>query len=151
MSCESSYGIRFSAELIFGFSQDTNTMQYELMRYIAAAHRCVTIVGDPDQSSTISILPFNLIDHLTSLISIRLAFGRNREFGQDAQRYTCIRKGTEFRNAENKISDFPTTEQIFLEQSYRSTGSILSASLAIVAQGLPFSSSEFLLPTRHKC
>lgn len=27
-------------------------MQYELMRYIAAAaHGCVTIVGDPDQSS----------------------------------------------------------------------------------------------------
>ena len=33
------------------YSQDTNTTQYELMRYIAQASRCVTIVGDPDQSS----------------------------------------------------------------------------------------------------
>lgn len=31
-------------------SQDTNTMQYELMKAIAI-RRCVTIVGDPDQSS----------------------------------------------------------------------------------------------------
>ncbi|EMD33499.1 hypothetical protein CERSUDRAFT_57154, partial [Gelatoporia subvermispora B] len=30
--------------------QDTNTMQYELMRYIATSSRCVTVVGDPDQS-----------------------------------------------------------------------------------------------------
>jgi hypothetical protein len=103
MSCELSSGVRFSAELNPGFSQDTNTMQYELMRYIAAAHRCVTVVGDPDQSSTISILSFSMIDHLTSLISIRLAFGRNRELVEDAQRYTCIHKGTEFRNAENKF------------------------------------------------
>ena len=33
-----------------GDSQDTNTTQYELMRAIAV-NRCVTIVGDPDQSS----------------------------------------------------------------------------------------------------
>ncbi len=26
-------------------------MQYDLMRYIAAPNRCLTIVGDPDQSS----------------------------------------------------------------------------------------------------
>ncbi|EPQ52841.1 UvrD-helicase-domain-containing protein, partial [Gloeophyllum trabeum ATCC 11539] len=30
--------------------QDTNTLQYELMRHIASVSRCVTIVGDPDQS-----------------------------------------------------------------------------------------------------
>lgn len=78
-------------------------MQYELMRYIAAAHRCVTVVGDPDQSSTIYILTFNFMDHLTSLISIRLAFCRNRELVQDAQRYMCLCKGTGFRNAENKF------------------------------------------------
>ena len=34
------------------------------------------------------------------------------------------------------VSDFPLTEQIFLEQNYRSTRSILNASLAIVAQGM---------------
>lgn len=26
-------------------------MQYDLMRYIASPNRCLTIVGDPDQSS----------------------------------------------------------------------------------------------------
>ena len=31
--------------------------------------------------------------------------------------------------------DFVSTEQIFLEENYRSTASILNASLAIVAQG----------------
>ena len=31
--------------------------------------------------------------------------------------------------------DFPRTQQIFLEENYRSTGSILSACLAIVSQG----------------
>ncbi|KAI0749394.1 P-loop containing nucleoside triphosphate hydrolase protein [Daedaleopsis nitida] len=30
--------------------QDTNTTQYELMRFIAQSCQCVTIVGDPDQS-----------------------------------------------------------------------------------------------------
>lgn len=34
------------------------------------------------------------------------------------------------------VLDFPLTEQILLEQNYRSTRSILSASLAIVAQGV---------------
>ena len=33
-------------------SQDTNSMQYALMKHIAAPHDHVTIVGDPDQSST---------------------------------------------------------------------------------------------------
>ncbi|KIM80482.1 hypothetical protein PILCRDRAFT_9658 [Piloderma croceum F 1598] len=77
--------------------QDTNTMQYELMRYIAAAHRCVTVVGDPDQSI----------------------------YGW---------RSAEIENLSKMRKDFRTTEQIFLEQNYRSTGSILSASLAIVAQ-----------------
>ncbi|KIJ66868.1 hypothetical protein HYDPIDRAFT_149901 [Hydnomerulius pinastri MD-312] len=30
--------------------QDTNTIQYELMACIATANKCVTVVGDPDQS-----------------------------------------------------------------------------------------------------
>ena len=36
------------------YSQDTNTIQYELMKRIAAASGCVTLVGDPDQSSELS-------------------------------------------------------------------------------------------------
>ena len=34
------------------------------------------------------------------------------------------------------VLDYPLTEQILLEQNYRSTRSILNASLAIVAQGM---------------
>lgn len=37
------------------------------------------------------------------------------------------------------ILDFPGTEQILLEQNYRSTGSILAASVAIVSQGIDVS------------
>lgn len=41
---------------LMSYSQDTNTIQYELMRRIAAASGCVTIVGDPDQSSEFPII-----------------------------------------------------------------------------------------------
>ncbi|KAK0500348.1 P-loop containing nucleoside triphosphate hydrolase protein [Armillaria luteobubalina] len=76
--------------------QDTNLTQYELMRAIGIA-RCVTIVGDPDQSI----------------------------YGWRA---------AEVANLEKMQQHFPATEQIFLEQNYRSTGSILKLSLAIVSQ-----------------
>ncbi|KAL1707981.1 P-loop containing nucleoside triphosphate hydrolase protein [Schizophyllum commune] len=74
--------------------QDTNTTQYELMRAIAV-NRCVTIVGDPDQSI----------------------------YGWRA---------AEVGNLAKMRKDFVLTEQIFLEQNYRSTGHILASSLAIV-------------------
>ncbi|KAH9838601.1 P-loop containing nucleoside triphosphate hydrolase protein [Rhodofomes roseus] len=77
--------------------QDTNTIQYELMRQIAAASRCVTIVGDPDQSI----------------------------YGW---------RSAEIKNFINMQRDFPNTQQILLEQNYRSTASILGASMAIVSQ-----------------
>ncbi|CAL1703524.1 unnamed protein product [Somion occarium] len=77
--------------------QDTNTMQYELMQHIAAANRCVTIVGDPDQSI----------------------------YGW---------RSAEVENLQRMRQDFPSTIQILLEHNYRSTGSILAASVAIVAQ-----------------
>ncbi|KAJ3820348.1 P-loop containing nucleoside triphosphate hydrolase protein [Lentinula raphanica] len=76
--------------------QDTNVTQYDLMKAIAWA-RCVTVVGDPDQS----------------------IYGwRSAEVG----------------NLARMQKDFVSTEQIFLEENYRSTASILNASLAIVAQ-----------------
>ncbi|TFY82118.1 hypothetical protein EWM64_g1894 [Hericium alpestre] len=76
--------------------QDTNTVQYDLMRYIADANRCVTIVGDPDQS----------------------IYGwRSADIG----------------NLKNMQRDFPSTKQIFLEQNYRSTASILALSLGIIS------------------
>ncbi|KAF8753852.1 UvrD-like helicase C-terminal domain [Rhizoctonia solani] len=79
--------------------QDTNTMQYELMRVLAdACGRCVSVVGDPDQS----IYGWRSAD-VTNLSRMR--------------------------------KDFPGTNTIYLEENYRSTGSIVSSSLAIVAQG----------------
>lgn len=32
-------------------SQDTNSVQFELMELLASAKKCISIVGDPDQSS----------------------------------------------------------------------------------------------------
>ncbi|PIL35658.1 hypothetical protein GSI_02388 [Ganoderma sinense ZZ0214-1] len=77
--------------------QDTNTTQYELMRHIAQTCKCVTIVGDPDQSI----------------------------YGW---------RSAEITNLANMQRDFPTTQQIYLETNYRSTASILDASMAIISQ-----------------
>ncbi|KAI0041914.1 UvrD-helicase-domain-containing protein [Auriscalpium vulgare] len=44
-------GISTHANSLGDKSQDTNGMQYDLMKFIARAHKCVTVVGDPDQSS----------------------------------------------------------------------------------------------------
>ncbi|KZP25249.1 UvrD-helicase-domain-containing protein [Athelia psychrophila] len=92
--------------------QDTNITQYELMQYIAAAHGCITVVGDPDQSI----------------------------YGW---------RSAEIANLSKMRKDFPMTEQILLEQNYRSTGSILSASLAIVAQGSSLFFISSALHTAH--
>ncbi|KAH7915664.1 P-loop containing nucleoside triphosphate hydrolase protein [Hygrophoropsis aurantiaca] len=77
--------------------QDTNTTQYELMRCIAAANQCVTVVGDPDQSI----------------------------YGW---------RSAEIANLAKMRNDFANVSQIFLEQNYRSTGSILAASIAMISQ-----------------
>ncbi|KAI0070422.1 UvrD-helicase-domain-containing protein [Panus rudis PR-1116 ss-1] len=77
--------------------QDTNTLQYELMVHIAAASRCITIVGDPDQSI----------------------------YGW---------RSAEVKNLHNMKQEYANTKQIMLEHHYRSTGSILAASVAIISQ-----------------
>ncbi|EIN10179.1 UvrD-helicase-domain-containing protein, partial [Punctularia strigosozonata HHB-11173 SS5] len=89
--------VRWCKHVLVDEFQDTNTTQYELMMRIAAAHRCVTIVGDPDQSI----------------------------YGW---------RSAEVENLAKMRKDFPATKEILLEQNYRSTGSILAASLAIVEQ-----------------
>lgn len=69
-------------------SQDTNTMQYELMKAIALG-RSVTIVGDPDQSSEffdIFLYNFDLIMHF----SIRMALSRSHKFTKDETRYAIF-------------------------------------------------------------
>ncbi|TCD65239.1 hypothetical protein EIP91_002947 [Steccherinum ochraceum] len=77
--------------------QDTNTIQYELMKSISAASKCVTIVGDPDQSI----------------------------YGW---------RSAEIENIRRMTQDYTSVAQVLLEQNYRSTGAILAASVAIVAE-----------------
>ncbi|KAJ3478605.1 hypothetical protein NLI96_g9642 [Meripilus lineatus] len=95
--------------------QDTNTMQYELMVYIAKAQRCVTIVGDPDQS----IYGWRSAE-VRNLKNMIRGYHRSPDTTSIADMHLIL--------------DFPGTEQILLEQNYRSTGSILAASVAIVSQ-----------------
>jgi len=76
--------------------QDTNTVQYQIMRLLA--HRgAVTIVGDPDQG----------------IYGFRYA---------------------QAVNLKKMIEDFPGTQVALLEENYRSSSSILKASLAVVQQ-----------------
>ncbi|KAG1826576.1 P-loop containing nucleoside triphosphate hydrolase protein [Suillus variegatus] len=77
--------------------QDTNAVQYKLMCCIADASRCVTVVGDPDQSI----------------------------YGW---------RSADITNLGKMQNDFPNVAQIVLEQNYRSAGSILATSLAIISQ-----------------
>jgi len=42
---------------------------------------------------------------------------------------------SEIENLNRMITLFPTTEQIYLEDNYRSTGAILAASIAIISEG----------------
>ncbi|KIO28354.1 hypothetical protein M407DRAFT_22412 [Tulasnella calospora MUT 4182] len=77
--------------------QDTSVLQYRLVKLFALTSKCITIVGDPDQSI----------------------------YGWRA---------AEIENLAKMQKDFPDTQQIFLEENYRSTGAILAISHAIVSQ-----------------
>ncbi|KAL1871676.1 ATP-dependent DNA helicase srs2 [Diaporthe australafricana] len=77
--------------------QDTNGIQYELMRLLAQKHDRITIVGDPDQSI----------------------------YGW---------RSAEIKNLQRLFHDFPNTDQISLEQNYRSSQAILDTALSIIQQ-----------------
>jgi DNA helicase II / ATP-dependent DNA helicase PcrA len=77
--------------------QDTNLVQFDLMRLMAASKKKVTIVGDPDQS----------------IYSFRSA---------------------EVKNYLSLLRQYPDTLTISLEENYRSSGAILTASLKIIQQ-----------------
>lgn len=49
---------------------------------------------------------------------------------------------TEIENLDRMKSRFPKTEQVFLEDNYRSTGAILTASIAIISEGAQSSLTE---------
>ncbi|OIW24358.1 UvrD-helicase-domain-containing protein [Coniochaeta ligniaria NRRL 30616] len=77
--------------------QDTNGVQYELMKLFAQARHRITIVGDPDQSI----------------------------YGW---------RSAEIRNLWRLLRDFPGTEEVSLEENYRSSQSILDMSLTVIQQ-----------------
>jgi DNA helicase-2/ATP-dependent DNA helicase PcrA len=77
--------------------QDTNGVQYELVKLFAQSRQRITIVGDPDQS----------------------IYGwRSAEIG----------------NLWRLLREFPKTDEIALEQNYRSSQSILRMSLMVIQQ-----------------
>ncbi|KAH6894367.1 putative ATP-dependent DNA helicase [Thelonectria olida] len=77
--------------------QDTNGIQYELMRLFAQANQRITIVGDPDQSI----------------------------YGW---------RSAEIRNLYRLLRDYPNTDEVSLEENYRSSQSILNVSLQVIQQ-----------------
>ncbi|KAK3316314.1 P-loop containing nucleoside triphosphate hydrolase protein [Apodospora peruviana] len=77
--------------------QDTNGVQYELMKLLAQQRKRITVVGDPDQSI----------------------------YGW---------RSAEIRNLWRLLREFPGTDEISLEDNYRSSQLILSLSLLVIQQ-----------------
>jgi DNA helicase-2/ATP-dependent DNA helicase PcrA len=77
--------------------QDTNGIQYELMKLFAQAKQRITIVGDPDQSI----------------------------YGW---------RSAEVKNLFRLLREYPNTDEISLEENYRSSQSILDVSLTVIQQ-----------------
>ncbi|KAM0243307.1 hypothetical protein ACHAPO_000152 [Fusarium lateritium] len=77
--------------------QDTNGIQYELMKLFAQAQQRITIVGDPDQSI----------------------------YGW---------RSAEVKNLFRLLREYPNTDEISLEENYRSSQSILDVSLTVIQQ-----------------
>ncbi|KAF4595606.1 DNA helicase, UvrD/REP type [Ophiocordyceps camponoti-floridani] len=77
--------------------QDTNGIQYELMKLFAQERQRITIVGDPDQSI----------------------------YGW---------RSADIRNLQRLLQDFLGTEEVALEENYRSSQLILSLALNVIQQ-----------------
>jgi DNA helicase-2/ATP-dependent DNA helicase PcrA len=77
--------------------QDTNGVQYDLMKLFAQRQQRITVVGDPDQSI----------------------------YGW---------RSADIKNLMRLLREFPQTDQVALEENYRSSQSILSSSLAVIQQ-----------------
>ncbi|KAI3320223.1 UvrD-helicase-domain-containing protein [Xylariaceae sp. AK1471] len=92
--------------------QDTNGVQYDLMKLFAQQHRRITIVGDPDQSI----------------------------YGW---------RSAEIKNLHRLLRDYPGTDEISLEENYRSSSSILDTSLKVIQQDQE-RYKKVLLPVRDR-
>lgn len=69
------------------------------------------------------------------------------ELVSNAKRYVNVQFLTQFLDIKPRGADFPDTHVINLEENYRSTGSIVTTSLAIVSQG--WSSTLSLAPRQR--
>jgi DNA helicase-2/ATP-dependent DNA helicase PcrA len=106
-----SFSFRFSISLVDEF-QDTNAIQYQLMSELAGpngSRHSVSVVGDPDQS----IYGWRSAE-VGNLALMKHDFGGKR-----------MKDGVESEGVK----------QVFLEESYRSTGHILKAAKAIIEGG----------------
>ncbi|KAH8666402.1 P-loop containing nucleoside triphosphate hydrolase protein [Xylariales sp. PMI_506] len=92
--------------------QDTNGIQFELMKLFAQQKRRITIVGDPDQSI----------------------------YGW---------RSAEIKNLHRFLRDFPGTEEVSLEENYRSSSHILDISLKVIQQDKE-RYQKALLPVHNK-
>jgi hypothetical protein len=133
-----------------------------LVKRLATKSKGLTVVGDPDQvrlflfSVARNLAPYLLILLLT--VHIRLAEvspqlllidpktnpseTRRHIFSAQIENLELMQKG-KYRliplepglRLMRDGTDFKPTTQLFLEENYRSTSSILAASLAVVSQG----------------
>lgn len=92
--------------------QDTNGIQYQLMRLFAQTKKRITVVGDPDQSI----------------------------YGW---------RSAEIQNLHRLLREFPETDEISLEENYRSSSAILTASLRVIQQDKS-RYEKVLLPVHEK-
>jgi DNA helicase-2/ATP-dependent DNA helicase PcrA len=92
--------------------QDTNGIQYDLMKLFAQHRLRITTVGDPDQSI----------------------------YGW---------RSAEIRNLWKLLREFPETDEISLEENYRSSQSILDLSLQVIKQDQK-RYEKILKPTHNK-
>ncbi|KAL2176243.1 P-loop containing nucleoside triphosphate hydrolase protein [Thermothelomyces heterothallicus CBS 202.75] len=92
--------------------QDTNGVQYDLMKLFAQHRKRITTVGDPDQSI----------------------------YGW---------RSAEIRNLWKMLREYPETEEIALEENYRSSQAILDLSLEVIKQDQK-RYKKVLKPTHNK-
>lgn len=92
--------------------QDTNGVQYDLMKLFAQKYRRITVVGDPDQSI----------------------------YGW---------RSAEIKNLHRLLRDYPGTDEVSLEENYRSSSYILDTSLKVIQQDQE-RYKKALLPVRGK-
>lgn len=98
--------------------QDTNPAQYQLVRLLARDP-----LGDPRLDAVLGAHP-----------------GADLTVVGDSDQSIYAFRGATIRNIEEFESDFPGATTVYLEQNYRSTGTILSVANAIISEN----------PGRHK-